>query len=114
MSENKIETSRLSKTKIVATYGPACSSEEVMEKMVECGVTCFRLNTAHSTVEELQKLVDFRNRVAEKRKIYVGIMVDLKGPELRALLKNSTLGIEPGKEYTLGGKDEPADICIGV
>ncbi len=114
MNYQKMDISKRPKTKIVATYGPACSKENIMESMVESGVTCFRLNTAHSTKEELQNLVDFRDRMASERKMYVSIMVDLKGPELRALLKGDTITITAGKEYTLGQKDEKADICIAV
>ena len=32
------------KTKIVATLGPACSSREVIKKMIDAGVNVFRVN----------------------------------------------------------------------
>ncbi len=102
------------RTKIVATYGPACESTEIMQKMVENGVTCFRLNTAHSTFEELKKLVDFRDDMSKRKKLYVSLMVDLKGPELRAVLHSDTLIMEAGKEYTLGQKDTNSAISIVV
>ncbi|MHB1439640.1 MAG: pyruvate kinase [Cuniculiplasma sp.] len=104
----------LPKTKIVATFGPACSDEKLMEKMVESGVTCFRLNTAHSSTDELMKLVEFRNRMADERKRYVSIMVDLKGPELRAVLGQEKIEILEGKEYSLGQKGEKVNISIAV
>ena len=114
MNSQKMDILKRPKTKIVATYGPACSEENIMEHMIEYGVTCFRLNTAHSTKEELQNLVNFRDKMARERKMYVSIMVDLKGPELRALLNGDTLAILSGKEYTLGQQEEKADIHIAV
>ncbi len=114
MNSQKMDILKRPKTKIVATYGPACSEENIMERMIEYGVTCFRLNTAHSTKEELQTLVNFRDKIARERKMYVSIMVDLKGPELRALLNGDTLAILSGKEYTLGQQEEKADIHIAV
>jgi pyruvate kinase len=82
--------------------------------MVDNGVTCFRLNTAHSTPDELQKLVSFRDRLGEAKKEYISIMVDLKGPELRAVLTTDTLNMEAGKEYTLGQKETDSSIRIAV
>jgi hypothetical protein len=40
---------RINKTKIIATYGPACSALETMEDMVEAGVDGFRFNMSHGT-----------------------------------------------------------------
>ena len=34
----------IKKTKIVATLGPATSSEEIIEKMILAGVNVFRIN----------------------------------------------------------------------
>ena len=38
---------RINKTKIIATYGPACESVSVMEEMVRNGVDVFRFNMSH-------------------------------------------------------------------
>ena len=35
------------KTKIVATIGPATSSEEMIEKLIKAGVNVFRFNFSH-------------------------------------------------------------------
>jgi len=38
----------IKKTKIVATLGPATTSEEVIEKMILAGVNVFRINFSHA------------------------------------------------------------------
>ena len=38
---------RVNKTKIIATFGPACSDIAVMEEMVGSGVDVFRFNMSH-------------------------------------------------------------------
>ena len=37
-------------TKIVATLGPASSSQEVLEKLVQAGIDVVRMNFSHGTV----------------------------------------------------------------
>jgi len=38
----------MSKTKIVATIGPACESDESIRAMITSGVSVFRFNTKHN------------------------------------------------------------------
>ena len=101
-------------TKIVITYGPSCRDEVVLRKMIMSGATCIRLNTAHSRPEDLMELVRFRDRIYENDGISVAIMVDLKGPELRALTGKPQIIIENGKTYSLSGKGGKADISVAV
>ena len=49
-----------SKTKIVATIGPACESSRKIKEMIKVGVDVFRFNMKHGTLawhEEKMKLV---------------------------------------------------------
>ena len=109
-----MDQSSLPGTKIVITYGPSCRDEAVLRKMIMSGATCIRLNTAHSRPEDLMELVGFRDRIYESDGICVAIMVDLKGPELRALTEKPQIIIENGKKYTLSGKGMKADISVAV
>jgi pyruvate kinase len=74
---------RVNKTKIIATYGPACSDKEVMENMVGGGVDVFRFNMSHGS--HANHLEGF-NKVKELNKehgLNIAILVDLQGPKIR-------------------------------
>ena len=72
-----------SRTKILATVGPACDSEEQLIELVATGVDIFRLNMAHATSEEQQRHVDAIRRVGEVLDQPIAILIDLAGPKIR-------------------------------
>ena len=43
----------IKKTKIVATLGPATSSDEIIEKMILAGVNVFRINFSHADYNDV-------------------------------------------------------------
>ncbi len=67
------------RTKIVATIGPATSSEEQLERLFEAGVDVARINFSHGDHEEDAELVQKIRSVSED----VAVMADTKGPEVR-------------------------------
>lgn len=73
----------MASTKIVATIGPSSFNENVLGEMYQNGLSIVRINTAHiepGYIKKVKELTDELNRIKEK---HVGVMVDLKGPELR-------------------------------
>ncbi|MFB6215276.1 MAG: pyruvate kinase, partial [Candidatus Bipolaricaulia bacterium] len=73
----------MSKTKIVATFGPASQSPSVIETMVEEGVNCARLNLSHGTKEEHSDLIASLKKVRSEEDLPLSIIADTKGPEVR-------------------------------
>src|SRR5690606_12713244 len=73
----------LRKTKIVATVGPASSSEEMIARMIAAGVDVVRLNFSHGTNEEHFQRVGLVREIAGKIGRPVGILCDLQGPKIR-------------------------------
>jgi len=68
--------------KIVSTLGPASSSKEMLEKLINTGVDIFRLNFSHGTHEEKKELLERIRKVSEYTK-NVGILADIQGPKIR-------------------------------
>ena len=73
----------LVRTKIVATLGPASSSEQAIGGLIQAGVDVFRLNMAHGTVAEHQETLDRIRRMSDELVRPVGVLVDLAGPKIR-------------------------------
>lgn len=60
------------KTKIIATVGPATLAPEIFKKIVEEGVDIIRLNTSYGSEEQ------FRQLIAQARQFNLPILYDLK------------------------------------
>ena len=65
--------------KIVCTLGPASSSPQVMEKMLKAGMDIARLNLAHGTLEEHERLIYKVRSLSQKLKLPLGVLLDLPG-----------------------------------
>ncbi len=71
------------KTKIVATIGPSCDSEEKIEAMISAGVNVFRFNMKHGDIDWHQKRMQIVEKVCQKLHTRVAMLIDLQGPEVR-------------------------------
>lgn len=76
------------KTKIVATIGPASETEETMEQLLRAGANVFRFNMKHGTVEWHEERIARLQQVADRMGQPIGILIDLQGPEIRVETPN--------------------------
>ncbi len=94
------------KTKIVCTIGPACSSSEVMEKMLKAGMNVARFNFSHGTHEYHKELMDTFRSVRDKMKIPAAVLLDTKGPEIRFCdFENGKIRVNKGGKFALTSRD---------
>jgi pyruvate kinase len=70
-------------TKIVATLGPASSTEEMLRKLIKAGVDVFRLNFSHGTHKDHQERVTMIRTIEADIGKPLGIIADMQGPKLR-------------------------------
>lgn len=70
-------------TKIVATLGPASSSEAKIRALFEAGVDVFRFNFSHGTHADHQERFDIVRRLESEAGRPISVMADLQGPKLR-------------------------------
>ncbi len=73
----------IKKTKIVATLGPATSSEEIIKKMILAGVNVFRINFSHANYDEIKESIQLIRKVDKDLYTNTAILGDLQGPKLR-------------------------------
>lgn len=78
-----IDPRRRSRTKIVATIGPACTERSQLKTLAEAGVDVFRLNMAHSGVDEHQRHLDDIRSISDEIGEPIAVLVDLAGPKIR-------------------------------
>lgn len=92
----------LRKTKIVATIGPASERVEVLTRLIEAGVDVCRLNFSHGTQEEHRQRIASIREAGRRVGKDVGIMIDLKGPEIRiGTFENGKILLREGDLFTL-------------
>ena len=73
----------LRKTKIVATLGPASSSEEQIARLITAGVNVVRLNFSHGSAADHIKRAEIVRSIATKLNRPIGVLCDLQGPKIR-------------------------------
>ena len=98
----------MKKTKIVCTIGPACESEEMIEKLMLRGMDCARLNFSHGRAEEHVEKIRLLRAVSERLGKSVPILQDLAGPKIRiGLLPEAGVRLTPGQTFILTSRDVP-------
>lgn len=105
----------LTRTKTIATVGPACATREALVELIEEGVDVFRLNMAHGSRSDHQTAVDNIRAASLQCGTPVGILVDLAGPKIRlGQLREDPLNCIPGKHLTFvrGDTAQAADELV--
>lgn len=103
----------MKKTKIVCTIGPASESEDMIRKLATAGMNVCRLNFSHGEHGEHLDRIKTIKKVREELSLNIGIMLDLKGPEIRiGKFKNSPINLKPGDRFTLTTRDIIGDESI--
>ena len=71
------------KVQIYGTFGPACKSQEILESMIQMGMTGMRLNLSHTTLEKSKDYIENYRQAAKNQGVIPQILIDMQGPELR-------------------------------
>lgn len=73
----------LRRTKIIFTLGPATQGEDMLEKLILGGADIARLNMAHGNHDWTRSVIRRIRAVSARVGREIGIMMDIKGPEIR-------------------------------
>ncbi|AZI24539.1 MULTISPECIES: pyruvate kinase [Pedobacter] len=98
-----------SRTKIVATLGPASAKPDVLYSMFNAGLDVCRLNFSHGSQADHQAVLDTIRDLNKKYDYNVGILADLQGPKIRiGLVKEGGINLINGKTTIITTQE-----CIG-
>lgn len=97
-------------TKIVATIGPASSSREVLQQMIEAGIDVVRLNFSHGKAEDHVERAALVREVAALCGREIAIMADLQGPKIRiGKFKDGKIELQKGAPFILDANCDMGD-----
>ena len=98
------------KAKILATLGPASSSNETIERIFKAGCDVFRLNFSHGSVETHRQNHEWIRQLEEKYNHATCILADLQGPKLRVgEFKNIEESLKKGQKFILDTNSKLGD-----
>jgi len=117
------------KTKIVATMGPASTSDKaVLKQMIISGTNVCRLNFSHGTHQNHLDTINMVREINEELQYNVAILADLQGPKIRiGEVENNGVELVQGAKLVIttneciGTKDKvyltyqtfPKDVAVG-
>src|SRR6266850_5847068 len=89
------------RTKIIATLGPACSSEEIIYRLLTSGVDVFRLNFSHGDHAQHERVIRIVRDTAMAIGRYVPIIGDIQGPKIRIGEVDGVVTLRDGQTFTI-------------
>jgi pyruvate kinase len=99
-----------SKTKVIATLGPASSSREVLEQMIMAGVDVCRINFSHGSYDDHAAVINTIRQINADTGFHTAILADLQGPKLRiGEVENNGVQLNNGDDVVI-----TTEKCIGT
>lgn len=95
------------KTQIFGTFGPACATEEILNQMIDAGMTGMRLNLSHAALIESEAYIRAYQRAAVSRGVEPQILIDMQGPELRVGKMEKSVELGEQKRVIIGHNGIP-------
>lgn len=90
------------RTKILATLGPATSDSDTIYKLINAGVDAFRLNFSHGTHDHKRELIQAIRQINQAHNFSVAIIADLQGPKIRlGKIKDNAFDLKKGDTFVI-------------
>ncbi|HKJ69149.1 MAG TPA: pyruvate kinase [bacterium] len=97
-----MEREQFGKTKIIGTIGPASRDKSTIRQLITEGLDIIRINSAHGTRDQHQKIIRAVRSLEEELQIPLTILYDLAGPKLRlGELPEGGVKLESGSEIEI-------------
>ncbi|HEY9679518.1 MAG TPA: pyruvate kinase [Drouetiella sp.] len=96
----------MTRTKIIATIGPACRNPVVLEALIKAGMSVARINCSHADHDSIASIVVDVREISQRLDQSVGILLDLCGPKLRTgKVRGGKVDLPTGGKFTLTNRD---------
>ncbi|MFZ4720147.1 MAG: pyruvate kinase [Ilumatobacteraceae bacterium] len=97
------------RTKIVATLGPASTAPEVLDQLLVAGTDVVRLNLSHGSLEGHLATMQAVREAAERTGQVVAVLADLPGPKVRSgPFPEGGVEVHGGAALTMSAADGPS------
>ncbi len=94
------------KTKIICTLGPATDQPDVLEQLVQEGMSVARFNFSHGNYEEHEARLNALREARTKYQKPVAALLDTKGPEIRVkTFAEGRVELQPDQLFRLCSED---------
>jgi pyruvate kinase len=101
---------RTRNAKIVATLGPASSSEQGIRALFEAGADVFRLNFSHGVHEDHRARLETIRRLEKETGRPIAVLADLQGPKLRlGVFREGKASLAAGQTFRLDLASDAGD-----
>jgi pyruvate kinase len=95
-----VPTNQYPRTKIVCTLGPATSTPDAIDALMDAGLDVARINFSHGTHAQHARTIGIVRDLAVERGRPVAILGDLQGPRIRIGALDQPRFVEPGADVT--------------
>ena len=90
------------RAKIICTLGPATSSKERIQELVDAGMDVARLNLSHGSYADHEQAYRWVREASDETGHGVGVFVDLQGPKIRlGKFKEGSSRLQTGQSFTI-------------
>ena len=91
----------MNKTKIIATLGPRCQTEDDVLAYIGAGMNVARINLSHGDRRNHEHLIDLVKKARRRAGTDTAILLDTRGPEIRVCDLPAALHLEAGQELVI-------------
>ena len=102
--------------KIIATLGPASTSEAAIRELFVAGADVFRLNFSHGVADDHRQRLEIIRALESQTGRPIGVVLDLQGPKLRiGCFEHGRVELGEGQSFRLDGDEAPGNqdrICL--
>jgi pyruvate kinase len=104
---------KTNKTKIVATLGPSCQTEEIIISLINSGMDVARINLSHGDHESHARFIATTRQTRQQTGKWTAILLDTRGPEIRVGQLGDGRRLEENEVVIFSGNSADTE-CIPV